>query len=294
MVLYHVIISTETEIIPVYFIILFYHFGFQELLYSFMEKKMFTIPQIVFTAVFLLLGLLCLLYGITVFLVQSGSKFYVVWFAGFVFFLLLSAMTFFRLFGKIPLPVRIIGIGILTLGFLYFLFTQFLILNHFADRAPDHLDYLLVLGAQVHKDRPSVVLQYRLDTAVEYLNANPDTVCIVSGGQGENEPMPEAEGMKKYLVEKQISPDRIILENKSRNTIENILFSKELLKNENCTVGILTNNFHTYRSVALGKKQLKNPIYGIAAPSNPRYLPNNMLRETVGITKDVLLGNMSF
>ena len=84
------------------------------------------------------------------------------------------------------------------------------------------------------------------------------------------------------------------MENKSKNTIENILFSKELLKDETSSVGILTNNFHTYRSVALGRKQIKNPIYGISAPSSPRYLPNNMLRETVGITKDVLLGNMSF
>ena len=259
-----------------------------------MEKKMFTVPQIAFTILFSILALLCLLYGITIFLVQSGSNFFTIWFAGTAFFLILAIMAFFRLFTKIPVPIRIIAIVLCSAAFLYFLFTQILILRHFNDKAPENLNYIIVLGAQIRKDRPSWVLQFRLDTAIDYLNANPDTICIVSGGQGPNEHISEAEGMRNYLLENHIPEERIVMENKSKNTIENILFSKELLKDETSSVGILTNNFHTYRSVALGRKQLKNPIYGISAPSSPRYLPNNMLRETVGITKDVLLGNMSF
>ena len=259
-----------------------------------MEKKMLTIPQMIFTILFILLALLCILYGITILSANSGSKFYMVWLVGAAVMGLLAAMTYFRLFAKIPAPLRTIAIIILSAAFLYFAFTQILILRHFHEKAPENLDYIIVLGAQMRGDYPSRVLKFRLDCAIEYLNANPNTVCIVSGGQGANEIMSEAEGMKKYLLENNIPEDRILIENRSRNTIENILFSKELLKDETSSVGILTNNFHSYRSVRLAKAQLQNPIYGISASSSPRFLPNNMLRETVGITKDTLLGNMTF
>ena len=259
-----------------------------------MEKKKLSIPQIIITSVFFLLGILCLLYGITIFLIHSGSKFYMVWFAGSFFFLLLSLMTVFRLFEKIPPAVRIIAVGILCVGLVYLLFTQIMIFSHFKDNTEKELDYLIVLGAQVKESGPSVILQYRLDRAVEYLNANPDTVCIVSGGKGVNEPVSEAEGMKKYLTEHGISADRILLEDKSTKTTENILYSKELIKDQNSSVGIVTNNFHLYRALRLAKKQISNPIYGISAYSNPVYLPNNMLRESIGVTKDVLKRNMNF
>lgn len=67
-----------------------------------------------------------------------------------------------------------------------------------------NLDYVIVLGTQIHESGPSIVLKYRLDAAVLYLNENPGTICIVSGGQGKNEPYSEAEGMAKYLIEKGI------------------------------------------------------------------------------------------
>ena len=258
-----------------------------------MEKKKMTIPQIVFTAVFLLCALACVLYGITVYMVHSGTGFFTVWLIMAACFVALAAMSFFRLFHLIPLPVRIAACIILALGFCAFSYTQIRILSCFNKNAPDNLDYLIVLGAQVYPTGPSIVLQYRLDTAVDYLNANPDTLCIVSGGQGPNEEFPEAEGMRDYLIKNGISEDRILLERESLNTIQNILYSKELLKESNPSIGIVTNNFHVYRAMALAKKQGLQSIYGISAHSNPRYLPNNMLREFVGITKDSLLGNMS-
>jgi len=63
---------------------------------------------------------------------------------------------------------------------------------------------------------------------------------------------------------------------------------------ENSSVGIVTNNFHVYRGTALARKQGFSNVYGIPAPSSPAYLPNNMLREFVGILKDTLQGNMNF
>ena len=257
-----------------------------------------TIPQIIFTALFLLLALLSVLYGITVFLVNSGSSFYMVWFGMGAVFLVLATLSVFRLFSRIPVPVRIIAVVILGVGLILYLYTQVRILTHFKDTSPADLDYIIVLGAQLRGTEPSVVLQYRLDTAVSYLKENPETICIVSGGQGTNEDIPEGAGMKNYLIRRGISEERILSEEESRNTIENILNSKKLLP-ENASVsdlriGIVTNNFHVYRGLALANRQGLTSTYGIAAPSTLTYLPNNMLREFVGIMKDSLFGNMNF
>ena len=76
------------------------------------------------------------------------------------------------------------------------------VVSHMHDKGEDGLDYIVVLGAQMRQNGPSVVLQYRLDEAIKYLNDNPDTICIVSGGQGYNEPCTEAQGMAEYLEKK--------------------------------------------------------------------------------------------
>ena len=128
------------------------------------------------------------------------------------------------------------------------------------------------------KGRSEPVLKYRLDKAVEYLNENPDTVCIVSGGQGSNEPWSEAEGMARYLQEKGIDTARILPEDKSQTTEQNITNSKMLMK-EGASVGIVTNNFHVFRALQIAKKYGLSDVCGIAADSTPKYLPNNMLRE---------------
>lgn len=84
-----------------------------------------------------------------------------------------------------------------------------------AQGKPD-LDYVVVLGAQVRKSGPSLVLRYRLDKAIEYLDENPNTICIVSGGKGPNEPFPEAQGMADYLKEHGIAEQRILEEPDSK------------------------------------------------------------------------------
>ena len=253
-----------------------------------------TTVKIFFTIVFLVIAILSLLYGIAIYSIRSGSKFYTVWFALSALSLILCTCTIFGLFAKIPKPVRIGGLIVVALAFLTFLYTQIRILTYFNDKAPSNLDYIVVLGAQMRPDGPSVVLQFRLDTAAQYLKDNPDTICIVSGGMGPNETEPEAYGMRDYLISKGIDPARILIEDRSGNTIQNILFSKELMDEEHSSVGIVTNNFHVYRGVALARKQGFSDVCGIPAPSSPAYLPNNMLREFVGILKDTLQGNMNF
>ena len=162
----------------------------------------------------------------------------------------------------------------------------------FKEEEKKNLDYVIVLGAQMRADGPSTVLKYRLDKAIEYLNENPNTICIVSGGQGPNEPYPEAEGMHKYLVENGIDAERILIENKSNSTVENIIFSKELMKENYAGVGIITNNFHVYRALRIAENQNLEGACGIAAGSNVLYLPNNVLRECCAILKGLILNTI--
>ena len=71
------------------------------------------------------------------------------------------------------------------------------------------------------------MLQYRLDTAIGFLKDNPETICIVSGGLGYNEPMTEAEGMARYLEQNGIAAERIQLEDQSKTTQQNMEFSRK-------------------------------------------------------------------
>ena len=91
-------------------------------------------------------------------------------------------------------------------------------------------NYVVVLGCGVFPDgRLTLSLMKRLNCAYDYLIAHPDTICIVSGGQGPNEPTTEAYAMAEYLMEKGITEDRIIQEDKSTSTNENLLYSKEIM-----------------------------------------------------------------
>ena len=98
--------------------------------------------------------------------------------------------------------------------------------------------------------------------------------------------------MYEYLVERGISSMRVIKEENSFTTDQNLKNSSELLDKERDTVGIITNNFHVFRAVRLAKHMGISQAEGIAAKTKPLYLPNNMLREFFGVMKDLVRGNL--
>lgn len=118
--------------------------------------------------------------------------------------------------------------------------------------APKNPQAVIVLGCRVQKDgRPSLMLRRRLEAAYEYLKENEEIICVTAGGQGEDEPASEGETMKKALVEMGISGDRIIVEDKSVNTEENLALSAKLLEDmgiEGGEVTIVSDGFHLYRA----------------------------------------------
>ena len=93
----------------------------------------------------------------------------------------------------------------------------------------------IVFGAKVKEDGPAKTLASRLDVAVDVMLADRSAVCIVSGGQGADEPFTEASCMFSYMVERGVSPDRIFLEEKASSTKENILYSAELINQQGLT-----------------------------------------------------------
>lgn len=241
--------------------------------------------------ILIFLGLLSVLYGILILQVGSGTSFWLIWeLIGICFFLLalLLRKDFFGTYKKIGMFFG----GLVAVGVIVLVVLCGRIATEFKSNGNPNMDYIIVLGAQVREDGPSVALRYRLDKAIDYLNENPNTVCIVSGGQGSNEPFSEAEGMAEYLLKNGIEKSRIILEDKSRNKVENIKNSRLLMEETYESVGIVTNNFHVFRAVQIAKAQGLNGVCGIAAKSSVLYLPNNGLRECLGILKDWVMGNI--
>lgn len=116
---------------------------------------------------------------------------------------------------------------------------------------------VIVLGAGLRGKNPSKQLRFRLDAAILYHENNPDAVIVVSGGQGENEEISEAEAMKMYLVSNGVPEDMIIMEDKSVSTETNFKNSKEILDGifgQEYDVCYITNDFHVFRAGFQAKK----------------------------------------
>lgn len=181
-------------------------------------------------------------------------------------------------------------------GFLTYKMMNFKNINQLKD-----VKYEVILGAGLYGDKPSPILQERLDEGLEYLKLHPNTKVIVSGGQGSNELIPEAEAMKNFLLSQGISSDRIIEENKSKSTFQNLEFSQKILEKRNANkdeVLIVTNDFHLFRAMEiadfLGIKNeglpSKTPFY-LRVQYMVREFPamiKLILQETFLDTKDIV------
>lgn len=142
-----------------------------------------------------------------------------------------------------------------------------------------NLPCIIVLGAQIRGTAITNSLERRLIKALEYLDENPETRVIVSGGQGNGESISEAEAMASYLEEHGIASERIWQENHSTSTEENLHFSQKLIPDITAPVGIVTNNFHMYRALRTARKLGFTQTDGIPATSNPVLFLNYMVRE---------------
>ena len=157
---------------------------------------------------------------------------------------------------------------------------------------PDCETTVVVLGCKVNPDGPSLMLSQRIDAAYEFLVQKPDTVCIVSGGKGHDEPISEARCMYDELVKRGIQKERIYIENSSMSTEENLRYSLEIIEKENLCreITIITNNFHQKRATMHGQK-LGIKCHNISADTPLFLFPTYFLREVGGVVLQMITGN---
>lgn len=245
---------------------------------------------------FLIISAICLIYYVIVVSYSGfGTSFSWIWLAVSILCGLIHGLNGLFRKGIISharsLPVRVsfwTTVGVVAV--LAVMIEGMVMKGMFSQMNPADLDYLIVLGTKVNGEEPSKSLRYRLDKAIEYLEEDEELIVIVSGGLTVGADVTEAYAMASYLIDAGISPKRILLENEATSTRENLIFSYEMIGDENASVGVVTNSFHVYRATSLAAKLGYDNAVGIAAPSDKVLLINNMVREFFVIIKEKIMG----
>ena len=187
-------------------------------------------------------------------------------------------------------------VALILLGMAVFGILLGMVLHGSRDQVEDDPEIMVILGCQVKPWGPSVLLQDRINKGAEYLKNHPDVVVVASGGQGPDEHMTEAQAIHDALVAQGIDSDRILQEDKSHNTIQNLRYSMALLEQEGYDIEddivVVSNGFHLTRV-----RMLWNRIHGdddnlsvLAAPAShgpSRY--KMYVREPIALVKSFIL-----
>ena len=240
-------------------------------------------------------GIISLVYfGIYTAFAGLTNKFTYFWLLFGVFCILMAAgrKHIRRLWKIIPLALRVLVSSVIGICLAALIIAEGLIIGYGTSGPEPGADYVIVLGAQVRGRTPSYNLARRLDKAYEYLKENPETKVILSGGQGEGELVTEAQAMAKYLKNKGLSEKRMILEEESENTYENIKFSREKIEKQEADIVLVTNNFHVFRSLRIARRQGVENVEGLGAPVMWYTVPNLYLREAFAVIKYMICGQI--
>lgn len=157
-------------------------------------------------------------------------------------------------------------------------------------------DYLIILGCCIRSDGTlTPILRGRVDAAIafekkQFSETGKHAKFVPSGGQGADEVISESEAMKRYLIEQGYPEEQIIKEDKSVNTNQNIMFSRDRImedtdKPEKVKAGFATTNYHIFRGYILSQKH-KLDAQGISAKTKWYFFPNAFLREFAGLLVD--------
>lgn len=164
--------------------------------------------------------------------------------------------------------------------------------------ARDHIvgqpQVMVILGCKVESWGPSILLQDRLDKALDYLEDHPDLTIVVSGGQGNDEHQSEAQCMYDYLTAHGVDGGQILMEDQSHNTWENVCFTQEQLQAEGVDTSemlVVSNGFHLARVRMLWDRAWEGEytLSTLAAPSS--HIPSRLkmyIREPLALVKSYL------
>lgn len=156
-------------------------------------------------------------------------------------------------------------------------------------------DFILVLGGGIDKNgNLSCAVINRLDITCEYLKDNKNTIAVVTGGRVNFLPYPEAPEMKNYLVENGIDKDRILCESKSLDTIQNFIYSLNLISHSfnkpesnilQSRIIVVTSDFHLARALRIAKRIGFTNVTGLCAKTPLILIPNLYVREIAAYIK---------
>lgn len=183
--------------------------------------------------------------------------------------------------------------AVLVIGLLICCATEAIVIKSSFGNPDVPIDYLVVLGAKVNAEGPSVSLQDRIQAAYAYLDSHPDVIAVLSGGQGLDEHMTEAKCMFMELTAKGIDPERLWMEDKASSTWENMHFSLDLIEQHTGIrpekIGVLSSEYHLFRA-SLFAKACHVEFVGIPArTSRPSQMLNHFMREVAGVWHYILL-----
>ena len=180
-------------------------------------------------------------------------------------------------------------IGLLVVGI-----TEAIIIKASFGDPRQHCDYMVVLGAGVRGDVPSLSLRNRIDAAYDYLTEHPDVTAILSGGQGEGENITEAQCMFDHLTAMGIDESRLWMEDQATSTWENLNFSLDMIEERTGQrpekLGVLSSEYHLFRA-SLFADACGVEFLGVPAKTTKLSLRiNYFMREVAGVWHYLLLG----
>ena len=243
--------------------------------------------------------LLCALLGVLAFILKFCLPGYS--FSALVCLCLMAVILFYTLmplvgtrFPAFAAAATRVFTVLLVLGLLVVGITEVFIIRASFGDTRTHVDYVVVLGAKVRTTGPSASLWDRIYGAADYLKEHPDAIAIVSGGQGTDEPMTEAEAMFTELVNLGIAPERIWLEDRATSTWENLTFSLDLIEAKTGTrptqLGVVSSEYHLFRASLFAKKCGVDFVGIPARTSRIPQMVNHFMREVAGVWHYLLLG----
>lgn len=234
---------------------------------------------------------LCMLYYIYTLISFGFSKFSLIFLVAGLILAVLGLMSVLHpgWFISLPKSVRFPVITLVGLILLIFIAVEIQIVYYAFCKPDPNADYVIVLGAQVDGEEASKSLYNRTMAAVDYLESYPEAKVIASGGKGPDEGISEALCIQRLLIASGIEPSRILMEDASTNTRENIANSAALVGKAHRFV-IMTCNYHQCRAQRTARKMGLYEVSGKAVMSDPTLWPNYYLREFFAMIKYFYLG----
>ena len=209
----------------------------------------------VFRNILFMTGIIFLIYGLIVLCILGPNRIFN--------FFYIAAGLFLILFSKCRDTMndsvrKILSVIILLLA-VVFIIVETIIITYALKPSEKNADYVIVLGSQIRSDGPSIDFQARLDSAYAYFQENPDSKIICTGAKGPSEPVSEGQGGAEYLIMKGIPKEKILVEDQSFNTYQNLENAAKLISQEGkdpseTGIVVVSASYHLYRAHLLAKR----------------------------------------